>query len=111
MAVLLQATGDSDYLSDANDFYILHLYSEQSGPATLAADWSEYFWSANILLATLTDSPNYHQYSQYFLRQWICSYGQVSWHSWWNGRPRKHFCSTRMEGLLSSQEGAFSAMT
>ena len=73
----LQATGDASYLSDANDYYILHLYSESSGPATLAADWSEYFWSSSVLLATLTDGSTFHERSQYFMRQWICGYGQV----------------------------------
>lgn len=72
-----QATGDSAYLSDANDFYILHLYQETSGPTSLAVDWSEYFWSANILLATLTDGSTFHQRAQYFMRQWVCGYGQV----------------------------------
>ena len=73
----MQATGDSAYLQDANDFYILHLYSETGGPTTLAVDWSEYFWSSNVLLASLTDGPAFHQRTQYFFRQWICSYGQV----------------------------------
>ena len=74
----VQATGDSAYLQDANDFYILHAYSESGGPASLAVDWSEYYYYSNVMLASLTDGPAFHQRSQYFFRQWICSYGQVS---------------------------------
>ena len=72
-----QATGDRAYLDDANDFYTVHLYQEPSYKG-LAVDWSEYFWSANVLLATLTDGGTFHNQVQYLMRQWICGYGQVT---------------------------------
>jgi Glycosyl hydrolase family 9 len=51
-AWMYKATGDQNYLKDAEDFYIRHLYNE-GGSDTLLYNWDDYFWAANVLLVNV----------------------------------------------------------
>lgn len=51
-AWMYKATGDQNYLKDAEDFYVRHLYSEQ-GSEKLLYNWNSYYWAANVLLVNV----------------------------------------------------------
>ena len=70
----LRATANESYLRSANDHFVAYLYQEGGGRA-LAFTPNNYFWAANVLLATLTDGGTFHERSRHFLRQWACAEG------------------------------------
>lgn len=51
-AWMYKATRDQNYLKDAEDFYVRHLYSEQ-GSEKLLYNWNSYYWAANVLLVNV----------------------------------------------------------
>ena len=74
----LQATGDRNYLEDAEDFYQMHRYNEGSLDAKNIFNWVTYYWGLNVLLAQTTNENAYHETSQTFLRNWVCAINGVS---------------------------------
>ena len=47
-----QATNDKDYLSDAQDFFMLHYTMESATLTEYIYDWSDYFWAGENPLTT-----------------------------------------------------------
>ncbi|DBB00628.1 TPA: hypothetical protein ACH3X3_002312 [Trebouxia sp. C0006] len=80
---LYKATGDTDYLSQAETWYVAHLYGTTSTSsddfvgAEYRYDWMDQYWAANILLATLTDGGTFHAQAQTFLKMWVCGTDEV----------------------------------
>ena len=54
------AAGNGSYLSDAQNFYTLHLSSESDLDSELLTDWNNVYWASNLLLANLTGTAAYH---------------------------------------------------
>ena len=52
--------GNSSYLTDAQNFYTLHLSSESGLDSELLTDWNNVYWASNLLLANLTGTAAYH---------------------------------------------------
>ena len=75
---VLQATGDANYLNDANDFYQLHIYNEGTEDALVIFNWASYFWALNVLMAQTTDEDTFHEATQGFLQKWVCAIDGVS---------------------------------
>ena len=71
---LNRATANESYLRAANDHFVAYLYQEGGG-RSLAFTPNNYFWAANVLLATTTDGGTFHERSRFFLRQWACAEG------------------------------------
>ena len=71
----LRATANESYLRAANDHFVAYLYQEGGGQR-LAFTPDNYFWAANVLLATSTDGGTFHERTRYFLRQWACAEGK-----------------------------------
>ena len=75
---MLQATGDQNYLIDAQDFYQLHVYNEGIKDQTVIFNWQNYFWGVNVLLAQTTNQDTFHEATQGFLQKWVCAINGVS---------------------------------
>ncbi|CAL8470908.1 g10450 [Coccomyxa elongata] len=73
---MYKATGDTDYLGDAESFYIRHIYDE-GAPDTVLYTWDDYYWASNVLLAETTDGGTFHERTQYFLQQWVCGFDKL----------------------------------
>ena len=84
---VLQATGDANYLNDANDFYQLHIYNEGTEDALVIFNWASYFWALNVLMAQTTDENTFHEATQGFLQKWVCAIDGVSSQPWPLARP------------------------
>lgn len=69
-----RATGDQNYLNDAEAYLQSYAYSDESVyQETLLVDWNNNYWNTALLLAQLTDKVEHHYVAQNFLRKWICS--------------------------------------
>ena len=52
--------GNFSYLTDAQNFYQLHLNEESGNDGELLTDWNNVYWASNVLLANLTNTGAYH---------------------------------------------------
>ena len=52
--------GNLSYLTDAQNFYQLHLNEESGDDGELLTDWDNVYWASNVLLANLTNTGAYH---------------------------------------------------
>ena len=75
---MMQATGDQNYLTDATDFYQLHIYNEGTQDQYAIFNWASYFWGVNVLLAQTTNLDTFHEATQGFLQKWVCAINGVS---------------------------------
>lgn len=57
---LIWCAGNTSYLTDAQNFYSLHINSEGGNDNQLLTDWNNVYWASNLLLANLTGTAAYH---------------------------------------------------
>ena len=60
-------TGNMSYLTDAQNFYSLHINEESGNDGQLITDWNNVYWASNLLLANLTGTGAYHDAVQVML--------------------------------------------
>ncbi|KAK9904260.1 hypothetical protein WJX75_007984 [Coccomyxa subellipsoidea] len=76
-AWMFRASGDPNYLSDAYGFYRTHKDLEGDLDIRYLIDWDNMIYPTTIMLAMLTDNPQFHSEAQAYLQKWLCSSGDT----------------------------------
>ncbi|BDA49652.1 probable endoglucanase A [Coccomyxa sp. Obi] len=77
MPVQQPTSDDPNYLSDAYGFYRTHKDLEGELDIRYLIDWDNMIYPTTVMLAMLTDNPQFHSEAQAYLQKWLCSSGDT----------------------------------